>query len=263
MRSSKHFRCHPLAGVFWLGVSLAALAGGTALAQVESSSPILQEWTVSDRLSIRQIHPNVWIHISRRTLDNGVVFPGNGLVVRDGDALFLVDTAWGADITLELLDWIDAELALPVEAVVVTHFHDDSMGGTAVLDARGIPVLGGPMTVKLGLDADLPSPAPVPDLMHSPVALVGPLELFYPGPAHSRDNLVVWIPRAQVLFGSCALRSPAFAGRGNTADGDLRGWPLAIGRVRDRYPDAAIVVPGHGPAGDRSLLTHTIDLFAD
>ena len=244
-------------------VLLATLAIGPLMAQADAGPPILQQWQVSDSLSVQQIAPGVWIHTSRRALANGVIFPGNGLIVRDGDALFLVDTAWGPDITLELLDWIDAELGLPVKAAVVTHFHDDSMGGTAVLEDRGIPVLGGPMTVALGSEAGLASPAPIPELMNGPVATIGPLEVFYPGPAHSRDNVVVWIPRARALFGSCAVRSPTFPGRGNTADGDLRGWPQAMRRVGDRYPDAAIVVPGHGPPGDISLLSHTIDLFAD
>ena len=233
------------------------------MARVDPGLQILQEWQVSESLSVQQIRPDVWIHTSWQTLANGARFPGNGLVVRDGDALYLVDTAWGLDNNRALLDWIDEELALPVKAAVVTHFHDDSMGGTGVLEARGIPVFGGPMTVELGREAGEALPAPIADLMRAPVARVGPLEVFYPGPGHSRDNLVVWIRRSRVLFGGCAVRSPVYAGRGNTADGDLRGWPLAIGRVRDRYAAATVVVPGHGPAGDVSLLSHTIGLFPD
>ena len=72
---------------------------------------------------------------------------------------------------------------------------------------------------------------------------------------------MVWVPEAEVLFGSCAVRSPDFPGTSNTADADLAGWPVAIGRVQKRYPHAKIVVPGHGAPGDASLLSHTIRLF--
>lgn len=74
---------------------------------------------------------------------------------------------------------------------------------------------------------------------------------------------MVWVPGARVLFGGCAIRSPTFPGRGNTADADQEHWPVAIAQVRDRYPDVGIVVPGHGPPGDSALLTHTIELFSE
>ena len=77
----------------------------------------------------------------------------------------------------------------------------------------------------------------------------------------SADNVVVWIPSAQLLFGTCAVRSPVFPGKGNTADANLTNWPEAIRRVKSRYREAAIVVPGHGPPGGVELLSHTIDVL--
>ena len=74
---------------------------------------------------------------------------------------------------------------------------------------------------------------------------------------------MVWDPAAGGLFGRCAVRSPTFPGRCNTADADLENWPVAIARVRDRYRDVKIVVPGHGAPGDAALLTHTIELLSE
>lgn len=221
------------------------------------------EWTISESLTVTEIHPGVWMHTSWQELAKDVRFPANGLIVRENDELILIDTAWGPEHTEALLDWIDAEIRLPVTLAIVSHFHDDSMGGAPVLEARGIRFISGPLTLALAAEQQMPQPDAIPGLTEGSAVRIGQLEVFYPGPAHSQDNLFVWLPAAEILFGGCAVRSPVFSGLGNTADGDLDRWPQSIVSVRDRYPNAGIVVPGHGPAGDASLLTHTIGLFGD
>jgi metallo-beta-lactamase class B len=91
---------------------------------------------------------------------------------------------------------------------------------------------------------------------------VGSAEVFYPGPAHTRDNVVVWLAESRVLFGGCAVRAASDTSVGNVADADVKEWPASIRRVRDRYPTADVVVPGHGDPGGRELLEHTLALLA-
>ena len=43
----------------------------------------------------------------------------------------------------------------------------------------------------------------------------GPVELFYPGAAHSTDNLVVYVPSANVLYGGCAVHELSSTSAGN------------------------------------------------
>jgi glyoxylase-like metal-dependent hydrolase (beta-lactamase superfamily II) len=90
---------------------------------------------------------------------------------------------------------------------------------------------------------------------------VGSVEVFYPGPGHSRDNVMVWVSAARVLFGGCAVKSAASMSLGNLADADTRAWPDAVHRVMDRYREAAVVVPGHGAEGTQELFTHTLELL--
>lgn len=219
------------------------------------------EWRISESLTIKEIADGVWMHTAWQEFDGGVRFPSNGLVVRNDDTLVLVDTAWEVDRTEELLIWIDAHIGLPVTRAIVTHFHADRMGGTPALLARGIPFVGHPLTHSLGQDEPVPLPSSIGDLEVGGAVTISNVEVFYPGPAHTQDNLLVWVPEAGVLFGGCVVRSLRFAGIGNTTDADLAGWPEAIRRVQNRYPTAKIVVPGHGPPGDAALLSHTIGLF--
>ena len=47
----------------------------------------------------------------------------NGLIVRDGGRVLVVDTAWTDDQTAQILNWIKQEINLPVALAVVTHAH--------------------------------------------------------------------------------------------------------------------------------------------
>lgn len=232
---------------------------GSSIAQDASTAS--NEWRISESLTIKMIADGVWVHTSWQELNGGVRFPSNGLVIRNGDTLVLVDTAWEVNRTEELLKWIDAHIGLPITRAIVTHFHADRMGGTPALLARGIPFVGHPLTRSLGANERVPLPSSIGDLEVGGAVTISNVEVFYPGPAHTLDNLVVWVPEAGVLFGSCAVRSSIYAGLGNIADADLVGWPEAIRRVQNRYPTAKIVIPGHGPSGDEALLSHTIGLF--
>ena len=60
-----------------------------------------------------QIADGVWSHIATQSFD-GAVYPSNGLIVRDGDELLLIDTAWGAKNTAALLAEIEKQIGLPV-----------------------------------------------------------------------------------------------------------------------------------------------------
>ena len=77
----------------------------------------------------------------------------------------------------------------------------------------------------------------------------GPVELFYPGAAHSTDNLVVYVPSANVLYGGCAVHELSSTSAGNVADADLAEWPTSVERIQKHYPEAEVVIPGHGLPG--------------
>ena len=78
-----------------------------------------------------------------------VVYLSNGLIVRDGDELLLIDTAWGAKNTAALLAEIEKQIGLPVTRAVSTHFHDDRVGGVDVLRAAGVATYASPSTRRL------------------------------------------------------------------------------------------------------------------
>jgi metallo-beta-lactamase class B len=86
------------------------------------------------------------------------------------------------------------------------------------------------------------------------------VELAYFGPGHTVDNIVAWIPAKRVLFGGDLVRARNARNLGNTAEADVKSWPKTLKKVKETFPDAKIVVPGHGQPGAMELIEHTVSL---
>jgi glyoxylase-like metal-dependent hydrolase (beta-lactamase superfamily II) len=207
-------------------------------------------------LDIKPLAPDVWLHTSWQTTATWGLVPSNGLIVREADQVVVIDTAWGAAPSRQLLAWIDRELQLPVTRLIVTHFHDDRLGGWEVFTERGTRIVASAQTLVLAKV----EPTPAFDLYRlSPGEKLasGTLEILYPGPAHAPDNIVVWLPAHRIIAGGCAVRAMASGGLGNLSHASVVDWAASIARVQAAYPEAHIVIPGHGDAGGPELLTHT------
>lgn len=248
---------HPLRAVPAL-LLLALASTGCASKVVANPQP-----TSGDRAntavpppSLEPIAENVWIHKSWEHVAPWGAVLSQGLVVRSGDEVLLVDTAWTEEQTATLLTLIEASLNDAVDAVIVTHAHRDKMGGMATVNERIGRSLALPMT-----NADAPGRGLLParETVGEDEAF-GPLELFYPGPGHTRDNVVVYHAASKVLFGGCLIRPGDATDLGNTADADVARWAESVEAVARRFPDARVVIPSHGAAGGRELLDHTIAL---
>ena len=209
---------------------------------------------------VQPIAPGVWRHVSYKRYPDGGYFPSNGLIVAGPDGALIIDTAWDAEQTARILDWVEVNVGA-ARALLITHAHDDRMGGIAEADRRQLPSYALSETVQRAREGGWP---PIQHAVPSAFRLEAfgvPGELFFPGPAHTVDNATVWLQETQVLAGGCLVRAAEATSMGNTSDADLKAWPRAIAILQERYPRARIVVPGHGEPGGPELLAHTRDLL--
>ncbi len=51
------------------------------------------------------------------------------------------------------------------------------------------------------------------------------------------------------------------AGKGNLEDANANEWSKTVQKVKAKYPENTIVIPGHGKVGGIELLDFTIRLF--
>ena len=86
-------------------------------------------------------------------------------------------------------------------------------------------------------------------------------EVFYPGPGHTEDNIVVHFPEGRILYGGCLIRPGESDNLGNTADANTSEWAVSVKRIEDKYREQLdVVIPTHGPPHGPELLNHTITL---
>jgi len=85
----------------------------------------------------------------------------------------------------------------------------------------------------------------------------------YFGAGHTIDNILVYFPASQILFGGCLIKSMGSKGLGNTKEADIEDWDKTVLKVKTAYPSIKLVIPGHGTFGDIGLLEHTITLVKD
>ena len=216
------------------------------LARAEDSLP---------ELRIEKIAEGVYLHTSFQQVEGYGLVDANGLVVLDGQGAYIIDTPWSERDTAALVAWLK-ERNYQVKASVSTHFHDDRTAGIAYLNSISVPTYASARTNALlkqngkALATETFDDAPL-------WLLEGKVEVFYPGAGHSVDNLVVWLPEQKLLNGGCFVRAATAGTLGNTADAVVSEWAASAERLQRRYPDAQIVIPGHGVPGDVSLLEHT------
>lgn len=228
-------------------VFLSAVLSGAAFAGEKDGS-----------LEIKPLAENVYLHTSYKAFEGFGFFPSNGLIVVDGNDAVLVDTAWAEEDTPRLVEWI-ADQGFTLTVVVVTHSHDDRASGLAYLNELNVPTFASAATNALLASENKAQAARTFENAADELRAQG-IEVFFPGAGHAPDNHAVWLPSHKVLFGGCMVRSAGARNLGNTADADLAEWPLSLQRLQDRFPEAGIVVPGHGAPGGLELVTHSIEL---
>lgn len=243
-------------------LSLAACGGETTPAPKADS--FLTSLKTDYPVSFAKVADNVWVHTTNYRLPGQSPIASNGLVVRDGDDVVLVDGAWGELATVALLEAVKTEVGKPVTKMVVTHHHADKVSGVDAAERTGIEVFAHPDTPALAARSGFAVPntsvAALKDAKSR--TKVGTIEVAFPGPAHAPDNLVVYVPDAGVLYTGCAMRGADAASLGNIQDANLTLWPDTLNWMKAVYKDAKILVPGHGKGGDLSAIDHTLKLLA-
>ncbi len=241
-----------------------------------------ERFEINEDLYVRQVQDGVFV------ITHSFPWPGNSMIVElKSSDLVLVDTPYTPEATREVLEWVETQLGERKITAINTGFHYDNLGGNSYLIDEGIPVYGSELTAILLEQRGEEMRAMTLDWLQAPryrryyeahAALVyaAPTHLFdleeglqlkfgdevvqvyYPGPSHAPDNVVVYFPSRKLLFGTCMIIGEDKVG--NTSDADMAAWPESI-RDLARF-DFDLLVPGHGDRLDPGLLEHTLDLLS-
>jgi metallo-beta-lactamase class B len=221
----------------------------------------LSHFTVSKDIEVIQVSKHVYIHVSTAEVPGFGIVASNGALFVDGRESLLFDTPMNDSLTARLVGWISDSLHVKIVGFVPNHWHNDCIGGLNFLHKVGISSYANEMTIAIAKARGIP--VPQHGFADSLRLRVGNEVVVcqYFGPAHAKDNIVVWMPSDSVLFAGCMAKDVHSKTLGNLSDADLAGWPTTIARVTEAFPQAKIVVPGHGASGGRELLVHTLELL--
>lgn len=223
----------------------------------------LRALPVADSVWVVQGEAALGTAANRNFISNaGFVVTGGGVVV--------VDALGSPALAQELIAEIRRVTQEPIRHVVVTHFHADHVYGLQAFKAAGATILAHPagraylssdsalrrletsrqeLAPWVNADTHLVSADQWLDATETTLR-VGRMDIVirHVGPAHTAEDLVVFVPQRSVLFaGDLVFRGRIpFVGQA-----DSRQWIASLSRLIDFKP--TLLIPGHGPVSDRPL----------
>jgi metallo-beta-lactamase class B len=241
----------------WVGTTLIAFFSVLSPSWGVQKETSAGRQTITDDLEVELIADDVWLHTSRHP----ELGRGNGLVVVAGGEAALIDTPWTNEQTRHLVSWVSQQCGARVSKVVVTHSHPDNLGGLAVAHELGAESYAHSKTAAFAERDGNEVPKNVFDDSLQISIGTRVLQPRFVGPGHTVDNIVVWIPDVEILFGGCLVRPGLAKTLGFAKEADLEQWPATIETLLEDYGDAKLIVPGHGSPGGRELLDRTLELL--
>jgi glyoxylase-like metal-dependent hydrolase (beta-lactamase superfamily II) len=242
--------------MFRILLAIAAFNGLGAMAPAAAQAPMPTAVNVAQDAYMVQGVSALGSGANRNFISNAAF-----VVTRDG--VLVVDALGSPVLANELLAQIRRITAAPVRYVVVTHYHADHIYGLQAFKNAGATIIAhkdgqqylNSETAALRLKASREELAPAVDADTHLVAAdrwiderttlqLGGLDFVLQpaGPAHTPEDLVVWVPQRKLLIaGDLVFRGRIpFVGQA-----DSGRWITALDTLLAF--DAGVIVPGHGP----------------
>ncbi|MDJ1482987.1 subclass B1 metallo-beta-lactamase [Cytophagaceae bacterium YF14B1] len=214
----------------------------------------------TETLIVQKVAKHVYQHTSFLNTESFGKVACNGMIVFDKKEAIVFDTPADTKSSEELIQWIEDSLNCKVKAIIPTHFHEDCLGGLEAFHKKGILSYANNLTIQFARKQNVTLPQ---NGFDSQLELkVGSRKVIteFLGEGHTRDNVIGYFPYEKIMFGGCLIKEVG-AGKGNLADANVNDWSQTVIKVKAKYPDTQITIPGHGKSGGTELLDYTIKLF--
>ena len=224
------------------------------------SAKISDKSFTSKDIVIQKVKDHVYQHITFLQTESFGKVSCNGMVVFDKNEAIIFDTPINDSTSSELISWVKDSLGCKVIAIIPTHFHEDCLGGLEEFHRRGIPSYASNKTIQSAKLAKYPVPQNgFDDLLKLKVGDKEVIAEFH-GEGHTKDNVTGYFPSEKVVFGGCLIKE-IDAGKGYLGDANVNAWSATVTKLKAKYPETEVVIPGHGKTGNTALLDYTIKLF--
>src|SRR5438105_7834998 len=216
-------------------------------------TPSMQHHDDAPAPHVEEVSDGVFAYIQ---LDGSWGLNNTGFIV-GRDAVVAIDCCFTERRTRWLLDTIRRYAGTkPVRALINTHHHGDHTHGN-YLFLPDATIIGHALCRETMLGEGLAAMRFFPDVEWGQIEVAPPsvtfddrldlwiddlkLELIYAGPAHTTNDIVVWIPQRKVLFAGDIIFN---GGTPFVLAGSIEGSLEALARVQALSAES--IVPGHG-----------------
>lgn len=219
----------------------------------------------AQKVQAQQVAPQTWMVQGESALGSAANrnYISNAAFIVTDDGVVVIDALGSPALAQELMAEIRRITPKPIKVMVITHYHADHIYGLQEFKDAGAQLIGqkdGQVylhseTAELRLKASREEMFPWIDektrLVPADRWIDGPttlrmggldIELHPAGPAHTPEDMVVYIPQLKVLVaGDLVFRGRVpFVGQA-----DSGRWIGALDRLLSF--ETAVIIPGHGP----------------
>ncbi len=221
-----------------------------------------QNIQINSDIELIPISDSVYVHTTWETSEQWGRFPSNGMIIIKSGKAVMIDTPFDNAKTEIIYNYLRDSMDVKIETHIAGHFHEDCIGGLEFLHSKEVRSIASNLTIEKCRKDSLEVPDIGFDTAYDLNFYGNKLECRFFGGGHSFDNIVVWLPDDQILFGGCLIKSMNSRSLGNLSDAVVDEWDTTVEKVIAAYPNAKIVVPGHGRFGGMELLDITIKLVS-
>ncbi len=215
---------------------------------------------INPDIDLIPVGDSVYVHTTWETSEQWGRFSSNGMIIIKSGKAVMIDTPFDNTKTEIIYNYLQDSLDVKIEIHIAGHFHDDCIGGLEFLHYKGVKSIASNLTIAKCEEDSLEVPDIGFDSAYDLNFYGKKLECRFFGGGHSFDNIVVYLPNDQILFGGCLIKSANSRSLGNLSDAVVDEWDSTVEKVLSACPDVKIVVPGHGRLGGSELLEHTVEL---
>ncbi len=212
--------------------------------------------TVSGHLELVKLTDRIYV------VEDYFYYRENSALYIGDDGVTVISATWTPETAKLLANKLRLITKKPIKAVIDTHYHLDRSGGNPYFKKIGATIIASKLTTALmrkhwesgvkSAQKDFAGfpwiPYVEPDITFDDKYELeeGKIQIFYFGPSHTEDGVVVYFPEEQILFGDCMIKEKL----GYLGDANLKEYPNTLERVKKLKIKKIIAghwTPIHGP----------------
>jgi metallo-beta-lactamase class B len=209
------------------------------------------------KLVITHLTGDFYIYTTYNTYQEYQV-QANGMYLVTTDGVVMFDTPWDTTQFQPLLDSIEQRHQKKVVMCFATHWHSDKTAGLEYYRQQGIKTYTTVLTDQLSKKNNKKRAEFL--MANDTVFQVGSytFETYYPGEAHTQDNIVIWFKNEKILYGGCLIKGADADNLGYLEDGNIMEYESTLKRVQKKYRNPRFIVIAHSDWKNKHSLPHSI-----